>query len=192
MAVLYPAAVGVIQTIWCAVSCLYEQWWHSNWLSRGWSPGAPVLSAEAWIWDLLPSHPHRVLGQGNFTSCMCWALFFRAKSDRCMKLTCQIHSFPKSVCGKLPTWTSHVPSLSDRLRPRELQLVTAVYFFGWEGRGKGSVCRYKTVMIKGREIILVSLMSSDVLDEESHTTTGRTCVMLRIVCILWRLCHASD
>jgi len=32
MSVLYPAAVGVIQTIWCAVSCLYEQWWHSNWL----------------------------------------------------------------------------------------------------------------------------------------------------------------
>jgi hypothetical protein len=35
MSVLWPVAVRVIQTIWCAVSCLYEQWWHSNWLCEG-------------------------------------------------------------------------------------------------------------------------------------------------------------
>jgi hypothetical protein len=101
MSVLYPASVRVIQTIRCTVSCLYEQWWHSNWLSRGWSSGAPVLSVEAWIWGLLPSRPHRVLGQVNFTFCTRWALFVQAKSDRSMKLTCQIYSFPKSVCVKL-------------------------------------------------------------------------------------------
>jgi len=97
MSVLYPAAVRVIQTIWCAVSCLYEQWWRSNWLCSGLVSGAPVLSVEAWIWDLLPSRPHGVLGRGNFASCTCWALFVGAKSDRSMKLTCQIHSFPKAV-----------------------------------------------------------------------------------------------
>jgi len=188
MSVLYPAAVRVIQTIWCAVSCLYEQWWHSNWLSRGWSPCAPVLSVEAWIWDLLPSRPHRVLAQGNFTSCTCWALFVRAKSDRSMKLTCQVHSFPKSLCVKLSTWTSHVPSLWSATA-EWTYLVTAVYFFGRDGRGKGSVCRYKPVVIKSREIIHVSL-TSDVLDEESHTATGRTRVILRTVSIFWRLCHS--
>lgn len=133
ISVLYPAAVRVIQTILCAVSCLYEQWWHSNWLSRGWFPGAPVFSVEAWIWDLLPSRPHRVLGQGNFTSCTCWALFFRSKSDRSMKLTCQVHSFPKSVCVKLSTWTSHVPSLSDLLRPSELSSLRLYTFLGGTG-----------------------------------------------------------
>jgi hypothetical protein len=130
MSALYPEAVRVIQTIWCAVSCLYEPWWYSNWLSRGWSRGAPVLSVEAWIWGLLPSRPYRVLGQGNFASCTCWALFVRAKSDRSLKLARQIHSFPKSICVKLPTWTSHVPFLNDLLRPSELSSLRLCTFLG--------------------------------------------------------------
>ena len=101
--------------------------------AMGWSPGAPLLSVEAWFWDLLPSRPHRVLGQGNFASCTCWALFVRAKSDRSMKLTCQIHYFPKYICVKLPTSTFHVPSLSDLLRPSELSSLRLCTFLGGTG-----------------------------------------------------------
>jgi hypothetical protein len=139
MSALYPAALRVMQTILCAVSCLYEQWWHKNWFAVSWSPGPPVFSVEAWILDLLPSHAHRVLSQGNCTSCTCWALFVWAKSDRSTKLTSQIFFSlsPNSICVKLPAWTSHVRCLSDLLWPCKLSMLWLCTFMGEPGGERG-------------------------------------------------------
>lgn len=128
MSALYPAAVRVIQMIWCAFNCVCVS-------SGGTGIGLqwvclPVLQYSLWrfgfgicyhhvhtgSWAKEISHPVRV---GRFLSgpkaTGAWRCPVRSNSPP-----------PNSICVKLPTWTS----LSDLLRPRKLSSLWLCSFLG--------------------------------------------------------------